>query len=76
MLARLKNKDSKKAARAAAERIERTGKKTCINGHAVKAENANAADLKRTGKYFCDPCIKMYAANQKKKAKRGAKSKR
>lgn len=62
--------DLKRALKAAAERVERTGKKTCVNGHRILAENANAADLKRTGKYYCDPCIQMYAEKAKKQAGR------
>lgn len=31
-------------------------KKTCKHGHKISAENAHVGDLKRTGRYTCNPC--------------------
>lgn len=44
-------------------------RKKCKHGHPICAENACVADLKRMGRYCCDPCIKLYAARAKKATK-------
>lgn len=44
---------------AVAKRLAK-GENNCKNGHPVSFENANKSDLRRNGKYCCQPCIELY----------------
>lgn len=43
-------------------------RKVCAHGHAITAANAHVGDLKRTGKYTCDPCNRVAQAKYAKDA--------
>jgi hypothetical protein len=43
-------------------------RKTCAHGHAITAANAHVGDLKRTGRYACDPCNRAAQTRYAKKA--------
>ena len=45
-------------------------RKTCAHGHAITATNAHVGDLKRTGRYTCDPCNRAAQVRYAKKAAR------
>lgn len=52
-------------ARAAMQDLTR---KTCAHGHPITAANAHVGDLKRTGRYACDPCNRIAQVRYAKKA--------
>lgn len=43
-------------------------RKACTHGHAITAANAHVGDLKRTGRYTCDPCNRLAQAKYAKPA--------
>lgn len=64
------------AFKKARARMKNPDRKRCKHGHAISAKNACVADLRRDGRYCCDPCIKLYAARAKKAAKPQARKTR
>lgn len=48
-------------------------RKSCKHGHKISAANAHVADLKRTGRYTCDPCNRAAQVRYMKKAMQESK---
>ncbi len=53
----------------ARQRMQNPERRRCKHRHPISAANACVADLKRTGLYFCSPCIALYARNRAKAGK-------
>jgi hypothetical protein len=50
-------------------RFRNPSRATCKHGHEICPANAHMADLRRTGKYYCNQCCIVYAARYNAKAK-------